>query len=261
MAATAVAVVILAVLGFAGWRFGWWRYGAFEGEPPIVVPSPTNTPLATVPPKPSVPEAAVPPYTGIPVATLHADPGMVAAVSPATYQASKKELADLATELAVEPDQPALWKRVAYIKHFYNDHLGARDAYEYVNRIAPTDSVAFYNLAVLYGYDLKEPERAKQKFETALRLSAFDVSFYVGFANFYREVMYDTAAAERVLLDGFAKVPTDVGITSTLGMLYRDVGNVAKAIEFYEKTLAAKDLSSGERAAIQAEVDRLRAKL
>jgi len=170
----------------------------------------------------------------------------------------REELRDLAAKLAMNADQPELWKRVAYLKHFYNDDLGARDAYEYVNRIAPTDSVAFYNLAMLYGYNLKEPAKAKPKFEAAIRINPFNTSFYIGFANFHLEVMRDPRAAERVLLDGFGIVPTDVSITSNLGAYYRDHGNIPKAIEFYEKTLAAKELSPGERTAIQAQVDKLK---
>ena len=263
IAAAAAAVILFAALGVVGWRSGWFPHGLPPPAPtpatsPYETPLPTGTPSGTVIPTPRPSPSAAIPYTGAPVAELRADPKIVAQISSATYQGSRRELADMAAKLAFGLNQPALWKRVAYVKHFYNDDFGARDAYEYVNRIAPTDATAFYNLAVLYGYNLREPAKAKPKFEAAIRLDPFNISFSIGFANFYIEVMRDPRAAERILLDGFGKVPTDVSITSNLGMFYRDEGNVAKAIEFYEKALASRDLSPGERAAIQAQVDQLK---
>src|SRR3989344_1034921 len=159
IAAAAAAVILFAALGVVGWRSGWFPHGF---PPPAPTPAtslyetplPTGTPSGTVIPTPRPSPSAAIPYTGAPVAELRADPNVVAQVLPATYQKMREELRDLAAKLEMNADQPELWKRVAYLKHFYNDDLGARDADEYVNRIAPTGSVAFYNLRALYGYKL-----------------------------------------------------------------------------------------------------------
>lgn len=256
-----LAIILVLALGLLGWRFQWFSYGGDATPTPTLEGEPSGTlPITPTAPQVIASPRSAPLYTGAPVQELHADSSMIAQVKPATYEASRKELADLATKLAVDPLQPELWKRVAYIKHFYNDDLGARDAYEYLNRIAPNDALGFYNLGVLYGYHLKEPAKATPKYETAIRLNPLNASFYTGYAAFQREVLNNSTAAEKTLLLGYAKVPSDVSLVSSIAAFYRDQGNTVKAIEFYEKTLASNDLSSGERVAIQAELDRLKAK-
>lgn len=201
----------------------------------------------------SGPESIHAPYRGAPVNDLAADPSVVAQ-APHLLGLAEAELDDLDAKLAEDPGQIELWKRVASIKHFFNDDLGARDAYEYVNQIAPGDALAFYNLGLIYGYNLKEPAKAEAKLARALELSPFAASFYLGFANFHRDVRGDAPRAEAILRDAYGFVPLDPSIHTALALLLREKGDSAGALEFYQKALATGDLSAGERAAIEAAV-------
>lgn len=222
--------------------------------PPLVSVSPQVEEAApTSTPSPASP----PPYRGAGVDVLNADPVFLKQVPKDYYEKSKRELADLAVKLAENPNQPQLWMRVASVKHFYNDDAGAADAYEYMNRIS-SDPVGYYNLALVYGYNLKQPQKAIPKFESALKYNPWNTSFYIGFANFYREVLNDLPAAEKVLLEGETKVPAEVGLYAALGSLYKAMADTTKAIVYYEKALAMRDLSRGEREALAAEIERLK---
>ena len=208
-----------------------------------------------MPPPPSAPA-----YTGLPVQALNPSADILKQVPADTYEKSRKELVEFAVLLAANPQDASGWMRVAYIKRFYGDYAGTRDAYEYLNVIAPSDALPFVNLAGLYGYYLKQPARAIPKYEAAIRLDAMNPAYYLDFANFYREVAQDLPAAERVLEQGLAKIPTDVNLMVSYAALSETVSKTARAIEFYERILARTDLEVQQRTVIRAEVDRLKAK-
>ena len=223
--------------------------------PPIDSSGPAENPTINVLP---LENRQVPTYQGRPVHVMEADPEVLKQIPPETHQKSKTELADLAVKLADNPRRPDDWMRVAFIKRFYHDYLGARDAYEYLNILNAGDPVPFYNLGSLYGYYLKEPAQAVPKFEEGLQLDPANVSFYTGLADFYREVMNDPPSAEKVLFRGLAKVPADANLLIALGAFYKITGDIPKAVEYYEKVLAVSTLANSERPRITAELEQLK---
>lgn len=258
--AIAAAVLIFGAVVFAVWMKSRTPAAGNTGGnvlPPVagLLPSPSsggggNPPLLAT--------GALPPYRGEAVGKMNADKLFLANASQEKYQNFLKELVNLASDLAANPGQPDKWKSVASIKHSYGDNIGARDAYEYANLISPNDPVSFYNLAVIYGYDLKEHAKAVQKFEAALKLDPANISFYYGLANFYRDAAKDLSRAEQVLLEGIAKTPLDASLTSLLGSIYKDKGDISHALEYYEKALKDTGLNQGTRDAIKAEIEKLK---
>lgn len=254
------AALLLAAALLIGLAWLGLRYERRAASPPASgLPAPESkeahgTPEPGVPP---APDPGVPSYLGEPVAELNADPVFLAQVPEAAYRGSIGELADLALKLGADPRQPDLWMRVAYIKHFYNDDRGAADAYEYLNRIAGADALPFYNAALIYGYNLKEPQKAVPKFEAAIAREPTNSSFYIGFANFWREVLGNLAKAEAVLSQGRESLPGDLNLAIASAALFAAQGKPASALVYYQQALADPSLGSAERAAISAEVDRL----
>lgn len=268
-------VVSLIVLAVVAGAIAWQQYfrspsdtsGAppppvATGTPPLTLPSPQASTFdkssadksgGTAPP-------VVPTYKGAAVQTLNPDPNILKQVSADTYERSQKELAEFAVSLAANPRDASGWMRVAFIKRFYGDYAGTADAYEYLNLIAPSDGLPFFNLAGLYGYYLKQPAKAIPKYEAALQRDPMNPTYYGGFADFYREVMKDLPAAERVLEQGLAKISSDVNLMVSYAALSGMMGKTARAIEYYDKVLARTDLDAPQRAAITAEVERLKAK-
>lgn len=262
---TAVFITASAVLIFGAVAFALWtksRAPAAENISGNVLP-----PVAGLSPSPAAggnvagllpPSGALPPYRGEAVGKINPDQLFLAHASQEKYQNFLKELAGLASDLASNPGQTEKWQKVAFIKHNYGDNIGARDAYEYLNIISPNDPVSFYNLAVIYGYDLKQPAKAIPKFEAALKLDPVNIGFYYGLANFYRDVAKDLSRAEQVLLEGIAKTPPDASLTSLLASIYKDKGDISHALEYYEKALKDTGLNQGSREAIEAEIGKLK---
>lgn len=251
--------MVLAALGAA---VIWQQYFRSPSGGSFVVP-PAATGTSSVPPpvagKNPPPPPSAPSYRGAAVQALNPDPNILKQVPADTYKRSRAELAELAVALAAHPRDADGWMRVAYIKRFYGDYAGAADAYEYLTRIAEGDALPFYNLAGLYGYYLKEPARAVPKYEAALQRDPMNPPYYSGLADFYREVMGDLPAAERVLEQGLAKIQNDINLMVSYAALSELVGKTARAVEYYGKVLTRSDLSAQRRMALTAEVERLKA--
>jgi tetratricopeptide (TPR) repeat protein len=252
MAMGCLALVLLAAAGVA---LVYVRTPPDAASPPsiLLAPPASSTPSAP-PPAPDRP----PPYRGAPVGELNADPKLLDGIPQATYQRSRSELDTLAGRLDQNPRDTVSWMRVAFIKHFYSDDLGARDAYEYLNIVANDAALPFYNLATLYGYYLKEPAKAIPKYRAAIARDPVEVSYYIGFAEFYRDVMGDRDHAWGVLRTAEAKTPGSPTLWTIFAALYKGEGNTAEAIRYYEKALSSSALGPDERAAIMAEVERLK---
>lgn len=257
----ALVFALIFVIGIAG--VFWLRLGFAPAAPgadtAVTPPSASSSPEALNVPQPGPSRRLPPPpYGGEPVETLAADPEVLAKIPVETHEKSKRELAALAAALAADPRRGDDWKRVAFIKQFYHDYAGARDAYEYLTLIADADPLPYYNLGTLYGYYLKNQSEALKNFKAALALSPLDVSFRIGLADFYRDVAKDSAAAEQTLLEGLAKVPGDTNLRLALGSFYRASGNIAKSVEYYELALGSNDIGAAERASLEKEVERLK---
>ena len=260
---------VLAAFALAGAAFIF--SGSFRrAESPTLEERAGLPPLATATPsfdaaqgKPSAPSQVEgpPPYQGAAIHLLNPDENFLKQVPEETYRKSLEELAALAVRLADNPADIDGWMRVAYIKHFYGDEFGTRDVYEYLNLAADNAPIPFYNLALLYGYYLKEPAKAMPKFEAAIKRDPANAEFYAGFADFYRDVMQDPPAAERVLLSALARLPNELNIEIALASLYRIMEELEKSIAYYERALFHPSLGGQERAAITDELARLRQKL
>lgn len=249
LAGGAVLAIILAVALF------FLLAPSRLGHEQPVLPLATTTPNGAITP-PS--QANAPAYRGKAVAELNPSADFLKQVPPDVYQKNIAELRDIARRLGENPLQPEVWFRVAFIKHFYGDDDGARDVYEYLNVIATSDAVSFYNLAELYGFYLKEPEKAIPKYQTAIRINPQNASFYVGFADFYRTVMNNPQQSEVLLLQGLSAVPNDVNFLTALASNAVFLHDYAKAIFYYEQAVASGKLDANLAASVKAEIEKLK---
>ena len=172
--------------------------------------------------KPNVPKPPVqklPPYAGQAIGDIGTDP-FIAKVPKDYLENHLKQLAELKVRLTQQPDDFNAWMDVAYLKKFYNNYLGARDAWEYANKIAPKNSIAFYNLGNLYGHDLKQYEKAEQYYLTAIKNDPKLPYQYITLSEFYA-VFYTAKKdlADDVLKQGLAEVPDDSSLKEALANL------------------------------------------
>lgn len=199
-------------------------------------------------------------YQGEAVQTLNPNAEFLKQVPPEVLEKSKIELAELSEKLQKQPNSPQDWFRVAYIKHFYGDDIGARDAYLYLIAIKPDDAISVYNVAVLFGYYLHDSKQAIAYFERVLRLDPRNESFYLGFADFYRDAEKDVTLTEKVLLTGLTSLPGNVNLMSALAGNYALMGRFDLAISYYERVLASGGLTASLQESVTTELNRLKAK-
>ncbi|MEK7629036.1 MAG: hypothetical protein AAB394_00750 [Patescibacteria group bacterium] len=146
------------------------------------------------------------------------------------------------------------WIAVGVIKKFFNDYEGVRDVWEYAGVLYPDNALSFANLGNLYAFYLHNNVKAELNFKKAIKNDPYQPSYYLGFADFYKNVYTEKKAeAPKILLDGI-KVIKDVNLVLSLATYYRDTGDKANALKYYEEILKMEPNAAG----IQDEINRSR---
>ena len=144
---------------------------------------------------------------------------------------------------------------IGLIKKNVGDYEGARDAWEYLGKKRPKNSISFGNLGDLYANFLNDPRRAEEAYRKAIENDPQDINYYIGLSDVYRYLLPDEKEkAEEVLLEGISQNGDDTTLLNYLAGYYRDEGMVEQAIEYYEKSLAKEPGNE----AVQRELDRLK---
>ncbi len=136
------------------------------------------------------------------------------------------EVRDILTERIKEwsdkiAKEPNNWESWVYLGVEYKtarDYRGAREAWEYSTYLSP-NSVAHQNLGDLYAYYLYDPTKAEAHFLEAIRLSPTTEYLYFKVAEFYRDVLKDTAKARAIVESGTAANPSSTDLKSLLSSL------------------------------------------
>lgn len=191
----------------------------FEGEGDIVV---EEVPLAEAGPAPSLERPiTIPPSFSSEAAAL-----------------MQKEIRTLIAGIKGKPGDMSLWLDLGLRWQEIGDYEGARAAYEYVARLAPSSSTAYANLGNLYHYYLKDFPKSEQYFLQAIKLDPKYVLFYANLHDLYRySYKKDTGAAADILKQGIKANPEAVDLYVALAAYYKTQGNRAQAKVYYEQAL------------------------
>lgn len=204
--------------------------------------------------------AGLPPYKGEPITLLNADPKIAAAVGSVLLEKYQKNLEEVKGRLDEHPENYDDWIQVSYVKKLFNNYKGARDALEYAKIVNPKHPLAYFNLGVLYGYELREPVEAEKNYTSALTLNPLALDYYTGLASFYREVLKTPEKGEAVIKEALKKLPQNgANLFAAAGSYYRDERNFGKAIEYFEKALRLAS-NAGEKKIMEDELKYLRSK-
>lgn len=193
----------------------------------------------------------VPPYSGRPINEVRFGTGFSAPQSAITQKT--KDLNVLLVALGKDPFNINDWITVGIIKKFFNDYEGARDAWEYVTILYPRDPLAFENLGNLYALYLHDNAKAEYSYKKAIENNSLEPSFYIALADFYKNFLGDNSKAIDTLLSGLEKIK-DVNLFLSIASLYRDIGDKANAVKYYQEVLKISPNQPG----IQEEIDRLK---
>lgn len=189
-----IGVAIVGVSGFYFWFTGHEKELAVESEksPGIIA---TNTPAGSSNTN-KQPVAQLPKYTGQAINTLGNDP-MISQLPVSAVEIKKQQLADLAAALSKKPDDFNSWMALGNFKKFFNNFIGARDAWEYAKVVVPDQPLTYLNLANLYGYYLHDQKKAEANYLVAISLDS--LNSYGGLnsiANYYRDFGFKDKALE-----------------------------------------------------------------
>lgn len=201
-----------------------------------------------------IPSEKLSPYRGVPVGTINESEESKKTTSPSVREKLLQKLTTIAASLATNSDDLDSWIEIGSIKHVFGDEIGARDAWEYASVIRPTNTTSFFNLGNLYGYYLKDKAKAEKNYRMVLQNDPNYIPGYLTLVAFYRDVYTEKypAEAEKVLLAGEKVLPLDLNIIQSLAFLYKDTGNSAKAIEYFEKYLVIDPKNDAMRAEFEA---------
>lgn len=115
---------------------------------------------------------------------------------------SKLAIANISESLKTDKANLALWIDLGSWRNIIEDYEGAREAWEYATKLAPSASVAFGNLGFLYGYYLHDTVKAEQNFKIAIKNSPQDLFLYQQTFEFYRDVLKDNVKARALAEEG-----------------------------------------------------------
>jgi len=153
----------------------------------------------------------LPLYTGDPIENIGNDP-FIKMVPAAYLEKYKKELAELNDALINNKSDVDKWLRVGVIKKFFNNYLGARDAWEYAKLINPNHSTVYYNLGGLYSHYLRDYSKAEENYLKAIMIDPNLSYLYLGLADFYHTFVGNTAKALETVKQGLLALPNDASL-------------------------------------------------
>jgi len=134
------------------------------------------------------------------------------------------------------------------------DDKAAISAYLLALKINPDSPLGLNNLATSYR-EIGEYAKAEEAYRRAIISIPGEISNYINLADVYRiQNPYDEEGLLAIINSGIEVVGGPYDLISYLAVYYRDIGNTAKAIEYFEKLLAVSE----NKESIQAEIERLK---
>lgn len=112
-----------------------------------------------------------------------------------------------ATIAALKKDmnQYGEWVNLGIFRNGINDWEGARQIWEFLTVMSPSQQAPFANLANLYAFSLKDPVRAEANLKKAIEKGPLETSVYRLGYEFYRFVRKDDGLAKDILNQGIAR--------------------------------------------------------
>lgn len=190
-----------------------------------------------VPEQPTGPTPSVkPPYQGRDPAEFRPVPSEVKSMSQDALDKIRTTLATDGRSVRENPDFFNGWINIGILKKIIGDYEGARDAWEYASIIRPANAVSFANLGELYWNYLHTYPLAEKNFKIAIKNYPADVNTYISLSNLYfYSYKEKSGSAAGALLDGLAANPGDDTLLRKLADLYEMQGDVARALETWQK--------------------------
>ena len=136
--------------------------------------------------------------------------------TPESKKQLTKQIKEISELLAQDSTLFNQWIDLALLRKTIGDYEGARQAWEYAGVIRPLNSLSFSNLGNLYGYYLKNPQKAEENLLRAIENNPKLTYSYIQTADFYLEVLNDRSKAKGILERGIVENPGEEGLKKML---------------------------------------------
>lgn len=170
-------------------------------------------------------------------------------------------IADAKGRIEENPGDLSSWLDLAIFYKTAEDYEGAEAIWLYINKAAEGQSISAHNLGDLYHLYLKDYKKAEGQFREALRRNPGQTFTYAALHELYRySYKTDTNLAVDVIMEGLQVDPGAIDLMKLLAGYYKDRGENAKAIEWFEKARDAADARGNADLGkqMQTEIDALR---
>ena len=126
---------------------------------------------------------------------------------------------------------------LALAKTGLGDREGAAEVYRQMNQRFPGNYLSFQNLGKLYE-DAGKGELAAEQYLLAIKNAPKNPHMYRNLVELYTyHLTSHTADIPKVLQQGLAVIPGSIDLMSMLAVYYRDHGDLAEAVRWYEQLL------------------------
>lgn len=256
--AWAAAIASAALLAFGGYLA--WKNGSFNAWPASSgEAAATSTPeaasttsqTATTSAGASVTATAqgsdapysmnVIPLEDRPAAPAYAAPLKYdASVSAAVRTTMEENFAATKALIKADPLDFNAWLGIGNLRLIAGDADGAKEIWDYVSKVWPTNEVSFNNLGDYYTNYHKDYAKAEANYRQAIKNRPGNATAYGNLYYLYQTVGYKRgAAAEAVLKEGVAAVPSDINLKVQLARYYRDARRAVEAKAAYDAAISA----------------------
>ena len=156
--------------------------------------------------------------------------------NPDARRITRETIESLSEELKGDPTRFSTWIDLGIYRKGIEDYEGAAEAWKFAGEIRPQNNISFHNLGDLYHFFLKDFPKSEQAFKQAIQNDPTYVPSYLSLADLYKySYKTDTDLGALTLLDGIRVNGESVAFLSALGSYYKELGDKAKAIEYYQK--------------------------
>lgn len=164
----------------------------------------------------------------------------------------QKKIDASVARLIEDPTRGFDWLNLALSYHGVGDYDGAREVWEFMTKVSPTDTVSFDNLGKLYHFTLKDFPKSESYFKQSIALNPYLINSYLDLFDLYRySYKTETTAAADTLLQALTIFPDNLDIMVLLGGYYRDQGDTKRARESFQRALDIAR-SAGDMARMQS---------
>lgn len=150
--------------------------------------------------------------------------------------------------LKKDPTQLDYWLELGNLRKQAGDFDGAIAIWEYLIKITPSNYVYYSNIGNAYHYDLKNYPKAEEYLKKVIEINPGYIIGYRDLSDLYRlSYKKETTLATDVLKNGLVKNPNAIDLLMPLGVFYRDTGDKAAAVKYFEQALTeARRLKNGD---------------